>query len=63
MKHKQFFEDRSGKLVHQLPEDVTIAYNFHFGSSRDHWKGLIKDQNSVEVLHHSFNDGIPKHEP
>ena len=46
MKQQQFCGPRSGKLVCQLPGDVTFAYDLHLRRSRDHWKGLIKDYNS-----------------
>ena len=43
MKHQNIYEPRSGKLVCQLHEDVTFAYDLHLGHSRDRWKGLFEE--------------------
>ena len=37
---------QGGKLVHQLLEGVTFAYDLYLGCSRDHWKGISKEYNS-----------------
>ena len=46
MKRQQFCGSRSGKLVRQLPEGVTFAYDLRLGRSRDRWKGLAEEYNS-----------------
>ena len=46
MKRQQFCGPRSGKLVFQLPEGVTFAYDICLGHLRDCWKGLAKEYNS-----------------
>ena len=48
MKRQQFYLPRSGKLVTQLPGDITFAYDLHLGRSRDRWKGPTKEYN-VEI--------------
>ena len=45
MKRQQFCGPQSGKLVFQLPEDVTFAYDLSLGRSKDCWKGLTEEYN------------------
>ena len=45
MKHQQFYLPRSGKLVTQLPEGITFAYDLRLGHLRDCWKGPTKEYN------------------
>jgi hypothetical protein len=32
-----------GKLVHQLPGDITFAYDLRFRHVIGHWKGIIEE--------------------
>ena len=52
MKFQHFSKSKYGRLVNQLPRDVTFAYDLHFGFSRDHWKDLMDENNSEKVIHH-----------
>ena len=45
MKCQQFYLPRSGKLVTQLPEGITFAYDPCLGHLRDHWKGPTEEYN------------------
>ena len=45
MKHQQCYLPRSGKLVTQLPEGITFAYDLHLSHSRDHWKDPAEEYN------------------
>ena len=59
MKHEEFFEPQSGKLVHQFLDDVTFAYYFYLAYSIDCWVVFAKDNNSEKGLHHAFGYGLP----
>ena len=50
MKRQQFYLPRSGKLVTQLPEGVTFAYDLCLGRLRDHWKGFAEEYNSGTIF-------------
>jgi hypothetical protein len=43
MKRQQFYLPQSGKLVTQLPEGITFAYDLRLGHLRDRWKGLAEE--------------------
>jgi hypothetical protein len=43
MKRQKSCGPRLGKLVHQLPEVVTFAYNLRFRRVIDRWKGIIEE--------------------
>jgi hypothetical protein len=43
MKRQKSCGPRLGKLVHQLPEVVTFAYDLYFRRMIARWKGIIKD--------------------
>ena len=43
MKRQKSCGPRLGKLVHQLPEVVTFAYDLHFRCTITHSKGIIED--------------------
>ena len=45
MKRQKSCGPHLGKLVHQLPEVVTFAYNLHFRRMIAHWKGIIEEIN------------------
>lgn len=55
MEHQQICEGRRGKLVHQIPRDVTFYYNLHLGHYRDCLKGFIEEYNSENCLHYPFS--------
>jgi hypothetical protein len=43
MKRQKSCGPRLGKLVHQLPEVVTFAYDLHFRRVIASWKGIIEE--------------------
>jgi len=43
MKSQKSCGPRWVKLVHQLPEVVTLAYNLCLGHTISHWKGIDED--------------------
>ena len=45
MKHQKSCGPRLGKLVHQLPEVITFAYDLYFRRVIARWKGIIKEIN------------------
>ena len=45
MKRQQFYLPQSGKLVTQLPEGITFAYDLCLGHLRDRWKGPAEEYN------------------
>ena len=46
MKRQNSCGPRLGKLVHQLPGVITIAYDLRLGHTITRWKDLSKDYNS-----------------
>ena len=46
MKHQQFCESESGKMVRKFLEGITFLYDICLGHPRDHWKGLYIENNS-----------------
>ena len=49
MKRQQLYLPRSGKLVTQLPEGITFAYDLRLGHLRDCWKGTAEEYiNEIE---------------
>ena len=58
MKRQQFYLPRSGKLVTQLPEGVTFAYDLRLRRSRDRYKGPSEEHNAEtrrEIACYSFS--------
>ena len=45
MKCQKSCGPRLGKLVHQLPEAVTFAYDLRFRCVIDRWKGIVEEIN------------------
>ena len=45
MKHQQFCEPQTIKLLRQLPRGITFAYDLHLDPSRDHCKDIAKEEN------------------
>jgi hypothetical protein len=45
MKRQKSCGPRLGKLVHQLPEVVTFAYDLRFRRMIARWKGIIEEIN------------------
>jgi hypothetical protein len=43
MKHQKSCGPHLGKLVHQLPEVVTFAYDLHFRRMIACWKGIVEE--------------------
>ena len=43
MKHQKSCGPRLGKLVYQLPEVVTFAYDLRFRRVIARWKGIIEE--------------------
>ena len=43
MKHQKSCGPRLGKLVHQLPEVVTFAYDLRFRRVIARWKGIMEE--------------------
>jgi hypothetical protein len=43
MKRQKSCGPRLGKLVHQLPEVVTFAYDLRFRRMITRWKGIIEE--------------------
>jgi hypothetical protein len=43
MKRQKSCGPRLGKLVHQLPEVITFAYDLHFRSTITRWKGIVEE--------------------
>ena len=50
MKCQPFYLPRSGKLVTQLPEGITFAYDPYLGCLRDRWKGLTEEYNVEQKM-------------
>jgi hypothetical protein len=51
MKHQKSCRPRLGKLVHQLPDVITFAYDFHFRHTIAYWKDLSEEYKSVQKFH------------
>lgn len=45
MKRQQFYLPRNSKLVTQIPEGITFAYDLCSGHLRDHCKGPTEEYN------------------
>ena len=59
MKVQWFCEPRRVKLVRQIHGGVTFAYVLYLGHSRDHKKGITKENNMRNILHDAFIYNIP----
>lgn len=61
MKHQQFCELRSGKLVPQVSIGITFVDDLYLGHSRDHYKDLNDEKNSDKGLHIPLAMVYPKY--
>jgi hypothetical protein len=50
MKHQKSCGPCWGKLVHQLPEVITFAYDLRLGRTIDRWKGIDEDNHIGELI-------------
>jgi hypothetical protein len=62
MKYQKSCGPHWGKLVHQLLEVVTFAYDLYFGCMIAGWKGIDEDLNFIRSIMPSMIIEVPDDE-
>lgn len=63
MKHQKFCDPRSGKLVHQVHQDIMFAYDLYLGHTIGCQKCLSKEKISKKGRHHALGYCLPQTPP